>query len=161
MKKSSTETSKVRIGLTSFGSKFQIIFDMGQYVKIKDIKRAIKKTPKSYKSNDVNLASALANIRTKMFAHPKDRMDVQNYLIIISDKPNEGDIQSVVHERKLMSDFIIHGISIGKKDKQLQSVVNEPKKKFYQVFSGFEDLAKFKKAGKKTLKNIPARKLYI
>jgi hypothetical protein len=158
VKKSSMDNGKVKIGLVSFGAKFQKVFELGDYVKKKDIKKAIKKTPKNYKSDTVDIASALQHIRTEMFNTPKDRKDVRNYIIFISDMPNEGDIQDVLEERNSLSDTVIHGISIGNEDYQLERIVNDPRKKFYQVFPGLDSLAKFKKAGKQALKNIPACK---
>lgn len=154
VKKSSTDNGDVRIGLVSFGTKFQPVFNLGQYTKKKDIKKAIKKTPKNYKSDKVDLADALQKIRSQMLKSPNDRPDIQNYILIISDSSDQGDINSLRREKNALDDTIIHGISIGKRDNNLRSIVNDPKKKFFQVFKQYDDLAKFKKSGKKVFKNI-------
>lgn len=158
VKKSSTDNGNVRIGLTSFGKTFQPVFNLGQYSKKKDLKKAIKKAPLSYKSDDVKLADALRNIRTQMFVPPQDRTGIKNYLVIISDSPDQSDMNDLRLEKNGLGDTIIHGISIGEKDENLRSVVNDPHKKFYQVFKQYDDLAKFKKSGKKVLKNIKSCK---
>ena len=158
VKKASTDNGKVRLGLASFGDKFQEVFNLGHYVKKKDIKRAIKKTPKKLKSDIVNLSSALENIRTRMFIDPQDRPEVQNYIILISDAPDQDDRQTLLDEREKLGNTIIQGISIGLADKNLESIASDPKKKFYKVFRQFDDLSKFKKSGKLVQKNIPACK---